>query len=208
MAVTIQQASANAFATWLQGKMTDVSVEPRWPAPDKKRPAASITVVTAGRRIDTPIDTRLLSATNNGAKQTNATWQVAACRQPFQLDVWADADVTRDDILARLDTFLHLDQSVINRNTTPAGNGVLLPVADGWDAFGTIADFEFLEPDLDDTADDAGRALYRATFRGNAYFMLTVTSLTARQISINFALAISDTDPVSALPFPVNPVTP
>lgn len=188
--------------------MPDVTVEPRWPSPDKQRPGSSISVVTAGRRVDTPIDTRLLQAINSGPKQTNATWQIAACRQPFQLDVWADSDVARDDILARLDNFLHLDQSVLDRNATPAGNGVLLAVADGWDSCGTIADFEFEEPDTDDSSDSSGRAIYRATFRGNAYFMLTVTSLTARQIVINFALAISETDPVTDNPFPVTPVTP
>lgn len=199
MRVTVQQAAANALAAWLAMQMSDVVVEPRWPAPDKKRPAKSITVVTAGARRDTPIDLRQIQMTNSGPKQVQTTWQLAACTQPFQLDVWANTDVDRDDILARLDDFLHAGEQTVGGLfvPTPVGFGNLLKLADGWDAFGTIADFVFDNPNLEQTADAAGRALYRATFRGNAYFMLTVSTLTARQLAINFVQRISETDPIT-----------
>ncbi len=194
MAVTIQQAAANAFATWLQSKLPDVPVEPRWPAADKQKPEKSITVVAAGRRRDTPIDLRLLKKTNVGNTQTRAVWQVAACIQPFQLDVWATKDVVRDDILARLDQFLHQGQASLLTSlaATPAGFGTPLVLGDGWED--SIADFDFSEPDLENTSDTVNRSLYRATFRGNAYFMLTVSSLTARQTVINFQLRLQETD--------------
>lgn len=202
MKVTIQQAAANAFAAWLRTQLPTVDIESRWPSPDKKKPLQSITVVTAGRRRDTPIDLRILKKTNSGLTQVNATWQVAACIQPFQLDVWAQSDPARDDLLANLDELLHKDQASLATSfaPTPAGAGNLIAVADGWDACGTVADFVFEEPDLETTSDTAGRSLYRATFRGNAYFMLAVNSLTARQTIINFQLRLSETDSFSDFP--------
>lgn len=199
MSVSVHQAAANAFATWLASKLTGVTVEPRWPSPDKKLPAKAITIVTAGRRIDTPLDLKLLSSTNSGATQTNAVWQLAACRQPFQLDIWAQSDIARDDLIAQLDSLLHADSSSLTGafNPMPVGHGLLLKLGDGWDAVGTIADFDFEEPDLDDTPATANRHLYRATYRGNAYFMLTVTTLTARQTAISFLQRISETDPTT-----------
>lgn len=197
MRVTVQQAAANAFAAWLQPQLDDVTVEPRWPSPDKRRPSKSITVVTAGRRVDLPIDLRPMGS--NG-------WQIAACRQPFQLDVWTNSDVERDDILARLEDLIHQDQAALPGvlGATP-GYGLLIKLADGWDAYGTIADFVFEEPDLDATSDSTGRSIYRATFRGESYFMLVVTQAYAKQTQINFQLALSETD--QAADFPVTPIT-
>lgn len=207
MSVTIQQAAANAFASWLATELGDIPVEPRWPSPDKQKPPKSISVITAGRRRDTPIDLRILKQTNLGSKQTTAIWQLAACTQPFQLDVWALNDIARDDILARLDAALHKGSGSLTGAVMPmpVGNGNLIKLADGWDACGSIADFVFEDPDTETTSDTAGRSLYRATFRGNAYFMLTVTTVTARQVAINFKLRLSETD--TPEDFSVTPVT-
>lgn len=202
MAVTIQQAAANAFTAWLSTKMPGIPVEPRWPSPDKQKPQKSITLVTAGPRRDTPIDLRVLKKTNVGLKQTSAVWQVAACIQPVQLDVWATRDVDRDDLMAQLDTLLSCDASSLSGvyNPMPVGHGNLIAVQDGWQAFGTVADFSFSEPDCDNEADTAPRDIYRATYSGNAYFMLTVTTLTARQLAANFVQRISETDQPSTFP--------
>ena len=206
MSVSIQQAAANAFALWLASKLPDVTVEPRWPSPDKKKPAKSITLVMAGRRRDTPIDLRTIAKTNVGATQVNAKWQVAACTQPFQLDVWATSDVARDDIIARLDSVLHADTASLIGAVLPmpVGPGALIKLADGWED--TVADFNFEEPDVDPDPNATGSAIYRATYRGNAHVMLTVSTLTARQIAINFNLRLSETD--SPSDFPVTPITP
>ncbi len=206
MSVTIQQAAANAFAAYLQSKLPDVVVEPRWPAADKQKPPKSITVVTAGRRRDLPIDLRLLKKTNVGSTQTRTVWQVATCTQPFQLDVWTTKDVDRDDILARLDIWLHQDQASLTSSfsATPAGIGNLIRVADGWED--TVADFDFEAPELEMTSDTVNRSLYRATFRGSAFLMLTVTTLTARQKAINFLLRLRETDGTLS-EFPIPPIT-
>src|SRR5262245_5154952 len=103
MSVSIQQAAANAFATWLASQLPGVVVEPRWPSPDKQKPSKSITLVMAGRRRDTPIDPYVLKKTNTGPTQTTAVWPIAACVQPFQLDIWTLSDIARDDLIAQLD---------------------------------------------------------------------------------------------------------
>jgi hypothetical protein len=196
--VSIQQAAANAFATWLGSKLApDVVVEPRWPSPDKRKNPRVVTVVMAGPRRDTPIDLRQLSATNVGATQKRTVWQVAACSQPFQLDVWAESDVELDDIVARLDEALHSGESSLASVFNPmlVGHGNLIAVGDGWDDFGTVADFNFEEPDTDDAGDTADRNIYRATYRGDAHFMLTVSTLTARQLVIKFLAQLSESDP-------------
>lgn len=197
MRVTIQQAANNALAAWLASKLTtDIVVEPRWPTPDKLKTPKMVTLTLAGSRRDTPIDLRLLSYSAYGDKQTNAVWQVAACTQPVQLDVWAPTDVELDDILAQLDDALHVDQFSLPSalSATPAGTGCLVALADGWDACGTIADFSFDSPDVDVTSDAQARRLYRASYRGESNFMLTVNSTTARQVAINFQLMLSETD--------------
>lgn len=203
MNVSIQQAAANAFAAWLATELLDTVCEPQWPAPDKQKPAKSITVVTAGRRVDTPIDLRLLQKTNLGSHQTTAVWQVAACAQPFQLDIWAESEVARDDLVARLDVSLSKGDASLAGLFNPmpvSTGGNLIAVLDGWESCNTIADFDFEEPDYDVTSDTSGRDIYRATYRGNAYFKLAVTTVTARQIAATFQLRISETDSPSDFP--------
>ncbi len=201
MSVTIQQAAANAFAAKLATYLPDVVVEPRWPASDKQKPPKSITIVMAGPRRDTPLDLRVIKQTNTGATQTTAVWQVSACVQPFQMDVWALSEVERDDVLARLDQFLHMGDTWLGSfNPMPVGVATLVAVQDGWESFNTIADFTFEEPDTDNEADTPDRAIYRATFRGDAHFKLAVTTVTARQLAINFVQRLSETDTPSDFP--------
>ncbi len=196
MRTSIQQAAANALAGYLGQLLTGVVVEPRWPAPDREKPAKIITVVTAGKREDTPTNLRQLSTTlpdpDTGGIST--VWQIAACRQPFQLDVWTESDVERDDILAELDDALNAGESALTDvyNPDPVGHGLLLAIADGWE--GSTADFTFEGADYEDLSDTVGRSVYRATIRGDAHFMLTVASVGARQRVLEFQLALSESD--------------
>ncbi len=196
MSVTIQQAAMNALAEYLGLNLPDVDVTPRWPSPGKELPPKAITVVLAGSRRDEPMDLRQLSFVNSGPLQSSVVWQVSACKQPFQLDIWARSDLQRDDILARLDNFLHAGESTLAGvfNPDPVGHGVLLAVNDGWEACGTTADFLFDNVDLEDSPSAVGVGQYRATIRGNAYMMLTLTTLTARQKTITFKQRVSETD--------------
>ena len=193
MITSISQAAANALAGLLGQKLTGVTVEPRWPSPDKDRPAGSnITVAIAGQRQDTPIPIRQLSAISIVPKGTTVLWQVAACTQPLQLDVWTESDVERDDLIAQLDRILNAGESTLTGayNPDPVGHGVLLVLADGWET--SIADYTFDGPDYEDLSDTVGRSVYRATIRGDANFMLTVAAVSARQALIQFKLSASE----------------
>lgn len=188
--ISIQQAAGNTFCTWLQALMPDVKISSSWPSPDRKLPAKAITLITAGARRDMPLQRNQIKSTNVGSNQTNTVWQVAACTQPLQLDVWAHSNIVRDDILARLDTFLHYGEGSLtgNTNADPVGASVLLYVGEGWDNFDTISDFYFSDPDTDDSPEMAAQDIYRATFRGEANFMLAIAKASPRIIQNNFPI--------------------
>lgn len=202
MAVSIQQAAANALATWLQTKLPDVVVQPQWPSPDYTKPDKVISIVTAGVRSDLPLDPRVVGRTNLSDTTANFRWQIAACKQPFQLDIWTTSDVDRDDIMARLDQVIRAGATPLAGvyNPNPVGHGCLIAVQDGWQSYNTIADFSFDEVDTDTTSDTQLRDIYRATYTGDAFFMLTVSAVSARQLVIDFAQRISETDNPSDFP--------
>lgn len=195
--ITIQQASANALKGYLEQKLTGSGVEvmSRWPEPDKELPPKTVTILLAGPRRDMDVTPHMLSKSNVGGTQVDSVWTVKACIQPMQLDVWARSDIARDDLLARLDVALHAGESSLAGlfNPDPVGPGVLLAVQDGWQEFGTTADFFFEEPDLDDYADAIGTQRYRATFRCTAYFNLALKVRTARMALLNFKLRMDET---------------
>lgn len=168
--------------------MPDVAFENKWPSPNKPLPAKVVTILRAGPRLDTPIDPNILSATNTGASQTNAVIQIAACEQPLQLDVWTQSNYDRDDVVARIDQFLHYGESGLAGVVNPdvAGMSLLLALGDGWDAQQSTASFSFHNPEISDDADSAMRSQYRASYRGSAYCMLTISQTIARQKILNF----------------------
>lgn len=186
--ISIQQAATNTFAAWLTTKMAGVVVSSNWPSPDRELPNKAITVITAGARRDRAMDLSIIKQVNNGTTNVDATWLTTACVQPLQLDIWAHSNFERDDILAKLDTYLHWGEREINANSDPVGPSVLLALGDGWEAFETIADFAFADPDTDDTSDSVGRDVFRATFRGTADFNLAITRTSSRQKHINFSM--------------------
>lgn len=196
--VSIQQAAANAFATWLGSKLPDCTVEPRWPAASKDLPAKAISIVTAGQRRDVPIDLQLLSAdkTGQGATNTLAVWRPMVAYQPMQLDVWAQSDVARDDIIARLEPLLQSGQSQLAGvvNPDPVGAGVLLAVSNGWDAYGSTASFFFEEPDLIDTSNTQLMTQYRATYRGGCDVGIAIPTVTARLVAPQFMVKLTSDD--------------
>lgn len=184
--ISIQQAAANASATFIQSKMPDVAVSSRWPG--KEFPDKAITIIIAGSRRDQTQEPRILSKTNQGANETSVVWQVAEVTQPFQLDVWAKTYMARDDMMARLDRVLRAGYEPLGTiNRDPFANYFYVNVLDGWDVSETTARFTFDSPDWDDTPDTVGRAQFRATYRGLARMKLTFTAVSPRQKTINLA---------------------
>lgn len=193
--ISIQQAAINAFAAYLATKMTDCEVEPRWPVRDFL--AKTISVVPAGSRKDDYLDPRILSNEVEGDTETRAIYQVAHCYQPLQLDVWDTSHLGRDDIMARLDGYLRAGSSSLTGvfNPDPVGAGCLIAVQDGWEESDTTADFNFEDPDTDDDTNTVGRSQYRATYRGGAYFKLTIPAITSRQKVIKLSLLLDGVEP-------------
>lgn len=191
MAVSIDQAATNAFVTYLTTKLPDVKVSGRWPG--QTFPGKAITVIPAGSRKDTAVDPRVLSKVNVGSTQTDAVWQVAACVQPYQLDVWATSYLDRDDIKARLDEHLRAGYGSLSptpANRDPFGNGCCIAVTNGWEAFQTSAKFTFEDPDYTDTPDSISRSQFRLTYRGQATMMLALRKTTARQKVLKLSLLL------------------
>jgi len=191
--VSIQQAAQNAIAKYLQGVLVDCIVDPQWPVPDKRLQDRLVTVIPGGARQDEPLDIKELSRTNVSDQVARSVYRVAACYQPLQLDVWCTSQVSRDDILAQLDDVLFSGAIPLGAyNPDPVAHGNLVTLEDGWEE--TIADFSFENPDLDDDTEPVLRDEFRATFRGGAYFMLTVTRENARQKLLEFRQTLGSND--------------
>lgn len=197
MAVTIQTAASNALAAWLTTQMPDCTVTQRWPSPDRPLPSKAITVLTAGTRKDTDVEVNLISQIDSVTDNTTvARWQIKACEQAVQIDVWAKTDAEREDILARLDDVLNYGEAALDPVTDiysdPARSGLVLNVADGWPS--TIADFSFEGPNTPDDSDSVKRAEFRATIMGNIYVMLTVTRQSVRQVKLVLEQRLNNVD--------------
>jgi hypothetical protein len=191
MMVSVQQAACNALQAYLQPLFTDAFVDTRWPDATRKLPPKAITIICAGQRQDTQIDPFTTGQVNlAGGTAANYNWQIKACEQPLQLDVWGQTDVSRDDLIARLDIALNAGLSIIKPTQDPVDNGVVLQVADGWPC--TFADFLFENPDLDDTPDNVNTSEFRATYRGSVNVMLTVTKQSARQLVATFKARLTE----------------
>ncbi len=179
--VTIQQAAANALATWLTAQLpVDVDVNSRWPEPTEQLPPKSLTILLAGLADDELIDPAVVSQTNTAAPAVTATYtyQFRCRRQPLQLDVFTQYDADRDDIMARLDYALNAGASASlgsDYNTEPVRNGLSLFLGDGWSG---IAEFLFEGPSLSDAPDSEQVTDFRATYRGYVDMMLTYTTVT------------------------------
>lgn len=113
-------------------------------------------------------------------------WRIRACEQPVQLDVWANYDASRDDIMARLEQALNAATGETTGDAmddTPADNGVLLPLRaeDGWP--GNV-DFDFDRPRRTHAPGDQKQGQFRAIYMGKAEFFLLVKAQSPRMARI------------------------
>jgi hypothetical protein len=179
--ISIQQAAANALATWLASKLPgDVDVDSHWREPTEQLPPKSLTVLLAGPADDELIDPVVVSQTNDPTDPiATYTYRFRCRRQALQLDVFTQYDADRDDIMARLDYALNAGATAslgADYNTEPIRNGLSLALADGWSG---IAEFLFEGPAVSDTTDSEQTTDFRATYRGHVDMMLTYTTPTA-----------------------------
>ncbi len=164
MAVSIEQAAANALAGWLSSALgPDVIVDQRWPDPEKPLPPRAVTVLLAGVHSDDYLQPEL--AIDRPVDESRPfpiyRWRVLERTQPLQLDVWAHYDVVRDDLKKRLDDALNMG----NLPYEPVGPGLVLDLSDGWDG---KADYIFDAGAITDSPNSVQVSEYRATFSGEA----------------------------------------
>jgi len=187
--VTIQQAACNALAEHLRTQLPDVTVDDRWPDPQRAMHLPTITILKSAPRQDIAIDMSNLGFSNVGTKRVAFQTQIAACEQLLQLDVWANNQIELDDILARLDTAFNLDavsgEIIHGLNLTALDE-------DNWPL--SYFDYYFESPEVADAPFTAMVDEWRATFRGHAWMMLTVKRETARQTVLEFKLQVNATD--------------
>lgn len=216
--VSVQQAAANAFADYIANALNNpkvypkpnwrepVKVEPRWPDP-KKLPARAITIIMAGPRTngsDPVLGWWHYSSKVNPQPpglppgETMWRWVVGWYEQPVQMDIWCQADVDRDDLIARLDVVLHSGPGELAPDQ-PGGHDpivdyLVIPLRqeDGW--FGAYADVYFAEdgPSLIDTPVNAQQSIYRATWRGTLETLLTIDAPSPQMAKIIFKNRMSE----------------
>ncbi len=78
---------------------------------------------------------------------------IGEVEQPLQLDVWAQSDVARDDLMARLVPLLHAGPTATAGFTDddPVSESIILPMLDGWTGF--YCDAHFDSGAINDTPD-------------------------------------------------------
>jgi hypothetical protein len=206
MAVSVEQAAANALGRWLVSQLpaSEVTVDTRWPEASVDMPTTGITILLAGPPDEEPLDPVVVADAPIDATHGMFTWRLAALRQPLQMDVWTRYDLARDDILARLVPLLHagMRASVGAYNANPVRHGVLVPLSDGWDGY---ADCFFDRPQRFDSPGAVQRCEYRATYRGWADVDLTITAPSARLARLFLVQRIRDAEGSSARTTTVTP---
>jgi hypothetical protein len=120
------------------------------------------------------------------------TWFLRCGIQPLQLDIWANTDVARDDMIARLEPVLNAGFAAtgLATNADPFRNGVALKLGDCWDS--SIADFVFLTPDVTDDPQSVSRGEYRATYQGQSAFNLTLSAPSVTIANIRLSMQLGE----------------
>lgn len=181
--IPIQQAAATQLAAYLRTHLPGVTIEDQWPDPDKRMHLPTVTLIQAGVRRDMPLDVKDL-----GWLHGKTTYQIRACEQQFQVDVWGKNPTQRDDILARLDDIMNSDPT-----GTEAVNGLILPSTSAqWP--NTYFDYYCESPDIEQMPFTQIVHEYRATLVLHAWMMLTVQRDTALQTLITFQQNLNGTD--------------
>ena len=195
MAVSIQQAAMNSLAVWLQTALgLDVVVSQRWPAAQKPLPPKACTLLMVGTRDEEFLPPEVVSfQTLPGVQGSQGSqgfqgsqgaqshalyrWKVAEIIQPFQVDIWANYDVVRDDLVKRLQDAIHVGTLPYQ----PVANSPTLQLSDGW--VGAV-DFIVDQGTNNDLPNAAEVCEWRATYSGEARVVLYVDAISPKQAQI------------------------
>lgn len=207
--VTVQQAALNALKAYLVtltasgGLLEGITIEDRWPEPDQPLAGKTVTLLLAGEREDMRLDEDVIDQTVVSGEPNNMDyrWEVKACRQPLQVDVWANTEVDRDDILARWDEVSHHGPLFTLGSGNPVADGLLVALDKPTDGHPGHADFLFEGPQVIDNPDAHRQQEYRARIRGHVNVNLSVVAKSAKLARLKFELSMgSQTENYQAVP--------
>lgn len=188
---------AHVFSGGIDGVAGAVSVEQRWPDPEKRLFPLTVTVLLAGEvqlLLVTPTDPDSSEElTPPDPTKKRYRWKVAEATQPLQIDCWATYDVARDDLRARVEAALNAGDQTEDWPVPPGLDLALLP-ADGW--VGT-AQYDFRAFSNLDTPNAAQQSEWRATARGEAHVALYIEAVSPRMAHLTLKQLLND---VSAYP--------
>jgi hypothetical protein len=187
--VSVGQAACNALAQWLDATLQDdITVYDRWPEANPSLAPKAISVIRAGRRQRLDVVTGAQAESQKAispAPNAQVNLRLGSFIQPIQLDVWAQSDVERDDMISQLDAALSagtqqtLGTAALSSDD-PVRDGILLQLGDGYSG-----NIEVLldEPDVSDDADSVQRSEYRAMYAGEirGSYSIQVTVPTIKQ---------------------------
>lgn len=215
---TIQQSALESLADYLRERFNreipeegdlKTQVFPRWVEPDTALPARAVSIIMRGPRKREPVQGRQKIVNQIPDPENTAlqiyTFEVQVVQQPIQLDVWGEADEDRDDIIDRLDEYLHAGQKETLGDTTSLGvgafsgrdltrDGVLLAMPEPWTTPDrtAFADFTFDDDYAFDAAGSVNEESYRATLMGEAGVSLTVVTKEVPLTEVGLLLSISE----------------
>ena len=215
MQTSVSRAAAQALGKWLTQSLTgEIKVHDKWPAVGVQLKGRVVTIVPVGNRErgDSYGTVEIVSRTNISATQCQIVFQQGELSQPLQLDVWADSDVGRDDVLAQLDQVLHagraqtlnIQNSVQSVYSDPFSDELVLAFDPTGPFNGAYCSFLFDDVAIDDTPDSIQRAEYRATLLGSSKMPYMYIRTVPRLISATFEQQVTEATvfpPTTVLPY-------
>ncbi len=195
---------AYPFSGGVDGTPGTVSVEQRWPEPEKPlfpdgaAHPGTVTVLCAGdAQLQIVTTTQPVSSaelpTPDPTKKVYR-WKVAEVTQPLQIDCWSKYDVDRDDLRARIESALQAGDQTEDWPTPPGLDLALLP-GDGWEG---TADYAFQAFGNPDNPSSAQQSEWRATARGEAHVALYIDAVSARMAHLTLRQKLNSGAPIDS----------
>jgi hypothetical protein len=221
MQPSVSRGAVQALGQWLKQSLSpDIKVQNKWPAAGVPLEERVVTVVAVGNRErgDSYGTVEIASRTNISATQCRIVFQQGEVSQPLQLDVWANSDVGRDDVIAQLDQVLHAGRaqtlntlnSVQSVVSDPFEDELVLAFDPNGPFAGAYCSFLFDDVAIDDTPDSIQRDEYRATLLGSSKMPYLYLRTVPRLISATFEQQVTEATafpPTTVLPYDTTTLT-
>ncbi len=200
--VTVEVAAMRALKAFLQAQFNadafwtskPVEVNDSWPMLEQDLPPRAVSIIKAGARQDERHFPMIDGSVVVDANTKDWIWNVAACDQPIQIDIWATSEVDRNSLERSLDEYLHRGPkySLGIPNGDPIRDGVLVALGDG---FTGTADCQFDGIAAVPTPEQIRRTEWRSMTRGMISVQLTVKSRDKRLLRSLLRMKLGEATP-------------